>query len=108
MSPGAEFFGRAGCGSTGGRSEANVIHSVPAEPQTGKVLSEEERYKAIKRRARLLDFFTLNFGAGKYAIVKICDEQNRYPISGTTSLDEIEGFVRLKEREPRCRFWRGG
>ena len=99
MRPENNFFGRAGCGSTGGRNEANVEPSVPAEPQTGKISSEAERYKAIKRRARLLDYRTLDFGGGKYAIVKILDELNRYPSGGTTSLEEVEQFVKARERE---------
>jgi len=99
MNPGVDFFGRAGCGSTGGRNEAYIGQSVPAEPQTGKVLSEEERYKLLKRRARFVGYFTLNFGGGRYAIVKIEDELNRYPTGGTTTLDEIELFVLARERE---------
>ena len=42
---------------------------------------------------------TLDFGGGKYAIVKILDELNRYPSEGTTSLDEVEAFVKARERE---------
>lgn len=66
MSNRAEFFGLGRSERNGGRIEANVGQSVPAEPQTGK-LSQ--------------------------------DEMSRHPAGGFTALDEIEAFVRARERE---------
>lgn len=99
MRPENGFFGHVRSERSGGRSEADVIHSVPAEPQTGKVSDQEERYLRIKRRARLLDWRILRLDPKSFAIVKIEDELCRHPCGGFTSLDEIEQFVRARERE---------
>lgn len=99
MKAGGTFFGqnRSECG--GDRSEANKIHSVPAEPQTGKLSQEEERYLTLKRRARALNYRILRLDQPCFAIVKDFSETDRHPSCGFTALDEIEAFVRTKERE---------
>lgn len=79
--------------------EAVISQSVPAEPQTGKLSPDEERYLTLKRRARALNWRILRLDQPSFAIVKIEDEMNRHPAGGFTALDEIEAFVRARERE---------